>query len=368
MNTIEKLISLAKKLDSLCDYDLSDMKKFNKKIEELGKSFSQSWIGYHSKVYYKNFEVPPQGARFSQEWGLKDVFGDGTIGEWHEFSEEDVGVALNIRAEKSPLSSANKKKSFEAKEVFEEIKMGCLSTIHSDLVHEKDEFLKKAIEKIEKSQIYTGSDYVKTVKPVGSFISRDMEAMTKGLMVPPHIAIYAEVFEIMGPYLSAFELRKSIRFLVSHLESLENRVVKSKTQGTHIFIGHGHSPLWREFKDFVKDRLNLKWDEFNRIPVAGRTNIVRLSEMLNQAKFAFLILTAEDEQKDGSYNARLNVIHEVGLFQGKLGFEKAIVLVEEGCEQFSNINGLGQIRFPKGNISAIFEEVRRTLEHEEIIN
>jgi hypothetical protein len=35
--------------------------------------------------------------------------------------------------------------------------------------------------------------------------------------------------------------------------------------------------------------------------------------------------------------------HEVGLFQGRLGFEKAIVLLEDGCEEFSNIKGLVQM-------------------------
>jgi predicted nucleotide-binding protein len=63
----------------------------------------------------------------------------------------------------------------------------------------------------------------------------------------------------------------------------------------------------------------------------------------------------------------MNVIHEVGLFQGRLGFTRAIVLVEEGCQEFSNIQGLGQIRFPVGNISACFEEVRRVLEREAVI-
>ena len=62
--------------------------------------------------------------------------------------------------------------------------------------------------------------------------------------------------------------------------------------------------------------------------------------------------------------ARMNVVHEAGLFQGRLGFSKAIVLLEEGCEQFSNIQGLGQIRFPKRNISASFDDVRRVLERE----
>ncbi len=132
-------------------------------------------------------------------------------------------------------------------------------------------------------------------------------------------------------------------------------------------VGHGGSPLWRELKDFVQDRLGLPWDEFNRVPVAGVTNIARLSEMLDAAAIAFLVMTAEDEMAGGAVQARMNVVHEAGLFQGRLGFTKAIVLLEEGCEEFSNIQGLGQIRFPKGKISAAFEEVRRVLEREGLI-
>jgi hypothetical protein len=43
-------------------------------------------------------------------------------------------------------------------------------------------------------------------------------------------------------------------------------------------------------------------------------------------------------------------------------------LLEDGCEEFSNIQGLGQIRFPKGNIKAAFEEIRQVLEREGIIH
>jgi predicted nucleotide-binding protein len=63
----------------------------------------------------------------------------------------------------------------------------------------------------------------------------------------------------------------------------------------------------------------------------------------------------------------MNVIHEAGLFQGRLGFAKAIVLLEDGCEEFSNIAGLGYIHFSKGNISETFEKVREVLEREEVI-
>jgi len=82
---------------------------------------------------------------------------------------------------------------------------------------------------------------------------------------------------------------------------------------------------------------------------------------------AFLVMTAEDELVDGKMQARMNVVHEAGLFQGRLGFTRAIILLEEGCEQFTNIQGLGQIRFPKENIKAAFEEVRQVLEREGII-
>lgn len=134
-----------------------------------------------------------------------------------------------------------------------------------------------------------------------------------------------------------------------------------------VFIGHGSSPVWRELKDFIQDRLAVPWDEFNKVSTAGMTNVARLTEMLDGAAIALLVLTAEDERLDGSTTARQNVVHEAGLFQGRLGFSRAIVLLEDDCEQFSNIDGLGQIRFPKGKIATVFEDVRRVLEREGIV-
>ena len=136
---------------------------------------------------------------------------------------------------------------------------------------------------------------------------------------------------------------------------------------TRVFIGHGHSHAWRELKDFIEDTLKLPTEEFNRISPAGYSTKERLKEMLEVSCMAFLIMTGEDEQADGSFSARDNVIHEAGLFQGKIGFERAIILLEEDCQEFSNIGGLGQIRFPKGNIRAAFEDIREVLIRESIV-
>jgi predicted nucleotide-binding protein len=86
--------------------------------------------------------------------------------------------------------------------------------------------------------------------------------------------------------------------------------------------------------------------------------------MLEASSFALLVMTGEDESKDGSRRARQNVDHEADLFQGKLGFSRAIILLEDGTEEFSNIDGLQQIRFSKGKIKESFGDVLAVLKRE----
>ncbi len=155
---------------------------------------------------------------------------------------------------------------------------------------------------------------------------------------------------------------------ITELNQFDFKSVRRLDTSNRVFIGHGRSPIWRELKDFIQDRLRLQWDEFNREPVAGYATSERLDQMLMQAGFAFLLMTAEDLHEDNAFHARENVIHEIGLFQGKLGRRKAIILLEEGCAEFSNIVGLSQIRFPHGNIAACFEEIRKVLEREELLS
>lgn len=140
----------------------------------------------------------------------------------------------------------------------------------------------------------------------------------------------------------------------------------TRHQGNRIFVGHGRSASWLELRHFLEARLGFTVEEFNGISTAGKTVVERLKEMLDAAAFAFLVMTAEDNVADGSTRARQNVIHEIGLFQGRLGFDRAIILLEEGCEKFSNVDGLTYISFPKGNISAAYEKIRWALDSAKI--
>jgi predicted nucleotide-binding protein len=185
----------------------------------------------------------------------------------------------------------------------------------------------------------------------------------------PQLLYFSSVTSSLPDYQLREELTKRLGHLRRIVDALETLPATTQTPlyGKRIFIGHGRSHLWRELKDFIADRLQLPWDEFNREATAGYPTIDRLQTMMSQAAFAFLIMTAEEEHANETLHARPNVIHEVGLFQGHLGLSRAIVLLEDGCLEFSNIVGLSQIRFPRSNIAASFEEVRRVLEREGLI-
>lgn len=83
--------------------------------------------------------------------------------------------------------------------------------------------------------------------------------------------------------------------------------------------------------------------------------------MLNASSFALPVLTGENQKTDGEWHARQNVVHELGLFQGRLGFTRAIALLENGVKEFSNILGVNQTRFSTGNIRETFGDVVATI-------
>jgi hypothetical protein len=131
-----------------------------------------------------------------------------------------------------------------------------------------------------------------------------------------------------------------------------------------IFIGHGHSQLWRDLKDHLHDQHGYDIEAYEVGARAGHAVRDILEGMLEKSAFAILVLTGEDEVEGGEFRARQNVVHELGLFQGRLGFGRAIVVLEEKTQVFSNIEGINQIRFPKGRIRESFGDVLAVLRRE----
>ena len=130
-----------------------------------------------------------------------------------------------------------------------------------------------------------------------------------------------------------------------------------------VFIGHGHAQSWRELKDYLRERQHILVQDFNTDPTAGYGVTEVLQQLVRTSSLALVVHTAEDEQPNGSVRARENVVHETGLFQGALGFRRAIVVREQSCEPFSNVAGLQEVRFGT-TIREAFSEVADVINRE----
>jgi predicted nucleotide-binding protein len=136
-------------------------------------------------------------------------------------------------------------------------------------------------------------------------------------------------------------------------------------RSVRIFIGHGRDPSWRDLKDHLQDQHGFAVTAYEIGARAGYSVQEVLEEMVKRASFALLVHTGEDEtHSDDALQARQNVVHETGLFQGRLGFRRAIILREDGCRGFSNVVGTGELRFSKGHIREIFGDVLATIYRE----
>jgi len=344
---------------------------FLETIEEVHLAWSESWIGYQASLYLAGFRPKQPGEFFDIEWGLNQAFSNTTRGSWQEYSLKTVQE--HIEASSGQDFSSIQKATAKAETDFRRNKRDLLGLVHAlASTSPGDKKLQSTLEEAEEVEERIGRNkFIKYWTP-SQFISRDSRATTQGIKVPPHLNIKSMLLEAKSYGANLQKLGDLAGDVANYLRT-KQKIAPAKTllpqsTGSKVFIGHGGSSAWKDLKTFLTDTLHLEVEEFNIQSAAGLPTSQRLEDMANQSAFAFLVLTAEDEHQDSTIHARENVIHEVGYFQGKLGFRRAIVLLEAGCEEFSNIVGLGQIRFYKGDIMSKSEEIRKVLKREDLIS
>ncbi len=367
MDLAQELFELAEAArHSLAEADAAELVEPLAKIDRVAQDAKLAWsgsnLGYHADVYYQGLQPPPPGVHFSAEWGLEERWPVHSPDHgWQQMGHQLIVTTLLARAQvddTKPLEDRIERlcASFDR---LRERGIGLLTSA----ARNNDAFIHRQLGRVEGLTDADPSTIAQSLASTGPGWTRDSLAATQGTRVAPHQELLGLVLarQVVENGFVAFEM--AVREAAVHLQREQEPGAKGSASG-RVFIGHGRSLVWRELKDFIHDRLNLPFEEFNRVSPAGIAHTARLQEMLDGAIFAFLVLTAEDEQADQTMNPRLNVVHEAGLFQGRLGFTKAIILLEEGCEEFSNIHGLGQIRFSVGKIGSCFEEIRLVLERE----
>ena len=340
------------------------LQKLEQAAYEVGKSWSKSWLGYHANVYHRGFLEPETGVYFNRRSGLRNHgrAGSRALEEWMEYDPQKVIEEISHRAgdpNMTPILSFKERADVSIRSA----KRHLLSIIDIELNQRDSSFLVDIKDELSNLSTWTESEILNGWRPK-RVSSIDTAAIQQGLKTPPHLQIGARVRAIQYTDKAIGNIVEIVNHTKAHIARQKGSMSQTGPTGNRVFVGHGRSRMWLELKDFVEDQLSLPVEEFNRVPAAGTSITDRLIEMLNSATIAFLVMTGEDEQPTGELRTRENVVHEAGLFQGHLGFKRAIVLLEEGCEKFSNNAGLVHINFPQNNIRAAFQDVREVLERE----
>jgi hypothetical protein len=128
-----------------------------------------------------------------------------------------------------------------------------------------------------------------------------------------------------------------------------------------VFVGHGRNPVWSRVVAYLKDELRMDTEAFETTSHTSEHIIDILKGFLERCDAAVIVMTADDLTAEGTTRARQNVIHEIGLFQGRHGFDRVILFQQVGTEDFSNIAGLQTIKFQQ-RVEDGFYELARSIQ------
>ena len=335
-------------------------------IDKVAASWSRSNLGYHANVYYSGLDRPQPGHHFNSMQGLREAWPlEGTTGPWGEVDPAALRQLLLTNAGE-PNFALDFAWMEGAERRFRAAKSTLKSMLSVALAKRADDFLKEQLEALNEATPIRPAEMIQMGSRHRGMTSSDVTAVSQGFMLAPHQRLALELAGLKTFITTAEKYVEIAEEVSAHLEAAAG-LPTTNSERRYIFIGHGRSREWFVLKDFLEDELGFETREFNHISAAGVPTATRLEELVSGAMAALIVFTAEDEHSDGSVHARENVIHEAGLFQGAIGMKRAIVMLEDGCAEFSNIAGLGQIRFPAGNISGAFEMVRQFVKREHFV-
>lgn len=128
-----------------------------------------------------------------------------------------------------------------------------------------------------------------------------------------------------------------------------------------IFVAHGRAADWEALVAMLETEWKLEVDYFTRTSTASLVTADRWRAMLDEARFAFAVMTPDERLADGRWQCRPNVIHEIGLCHARIGVLNTAILLAEGTEDFSNVDGINPIRFVSGRLKERQPEIEALL-------
>jgi hypothetical protein len=172
MEAYEELFEFARMLDDAANAGDADnivqpLSVLENASEQVGQSFSGSWLGYHSRVYYDGLVQPPPGASFSKEWGLMKLASPrlGSQGAWREFDPQEIRLHIYASAGQPDLDPA-RQAALEALAVFDEAKSEAISILEIEMERGSDVLIAELKDKLKKLVSISKDDCARIWAPV----------------------------------------------------------------------------------------------------------------------------------------------------------------------------------------------------------
>lgn len=165
----------------------------------------------------------------------------------------------------------------------------------------------------------------------------------------------------------SFRLDEIMGLLMSIENNQPTVPVKKKerklVETNKVFIVHGHNEAVKEKVARFIEHLKLEPIILHEQTDQGRTIIEKFEANSADVNFAIVLLTADDEGKakketDYKERARQNVIFEMGYFVGLLSRSHVFMLLDEGVEKPSDLDGIVYTSLNEDWKTKLFKELQ----------
>jgi predicted nucleotide-binding protein len=167
--------------------------------------------------------------------------------------------------------------------------------------------------------------------------------------------------------------RKLVQYCSDMADRLESRshnfepmlrnVRYMTASGDKVLIIHGRNEgKWRELKDLLKER-GREVVVIEEMPDAGAVLIDKCIKYAAECCFAIALFTPDDMVKQGEssvFQARPNVLFELGWFYGRFGPGRVLILKQEGTNVPSDLGGVLTKNF-QANVKEVITDIEKEL-------
>ncbi len=241
------------------DY-IKDLNKLSDIINKIEESWSGSWIGFHSNLYYKGYKKPKWDESFDSEWGSLH----GIPECWEEKSYEDISLYIDTNYKGKTILDIQ---DFLNAQVGNAKKLQLDLCTELSLIRNFENFDKEfeILEKIENIKWgISSANFIKYRAPT-QVVSRDSHALYQGIKTPPHIVYQANVSHSLSIISDIENFIKLSQRLIRQIEIKDNIISEGTVvldSITHVLgICKRFNVVARQLRNRHKNRPSLEIDD-----------------------------------------------------------------------------------------------------------